>query len=284
MRHPALLSLPLLLGLIALIGLPALGTLALSGFIFDGLGAPQWAGLKHWQQLAADPLFRQALSNSLLIASASVALRLVLALAVAMLLSTGQALHRGALLLLLLPLAVPGLVWATAWLWLLNPHFGPVATLLDALFFRGSEWLLTAAGARSSLVLILGLLIGETVLILLIARRQIPGHCYIVARVEGMGAFGQFRRITLPLLAPVLLLLALRDFALTFQTSFLPSQIVTKGGPQFASYLLPQYVYENSFEYLRFGYAAALSSTMLLIVVGVLLMQGLLIRRAITLR
>ena len=270
---------PLALALGLLVFAPLLMTLALGLFSFDGLAAPQWLGWAAYQRMLDDALFQQSLRNSLLIAALSIPLRLLLALGLSLLLQRPGRASRAALLISLLPVVVPTLVWATAWLWLLNPHFGPIAAGLDSWRVNGASWLLSAEGARSSLVLILGVLAGELLLILVVARRQIPQAWYELAALEGVSRLGQFRLISLPLMAPIIALLAARDFAMTFQTSFIPAQIVTKGGPQFMSTMLPQYVYENSFEYLRFGYAATLSSAMLAITLVVLVPQALLLWR-----
>lgn len=270
---------PLALALGLLVFAPLLMTLALGLFSFDGLTAPQWLGWAAYQRMLDDALFQQSLRNSLLIAALSIPLRLLLALGLSLLLQRPGRASRAALLISLLPVVVPTLVWATAWLWLLNPHFGPIAAGLDSWRVNGASWLLSAEGARSSLVLILGVLAGELLLILVVARRQIPQAWYELAALEGVSRLGQFRLISLPLMAPIIALLAARDFAMTFQTSFIPAQIVTKGGPQFMSTMLPQYVYENSFEYLRFGYAATLSSAMLAITLVVLVPQALLLWR-----
>lgn len=269
--------LPLALALGLLVFAPLLMTLALGLFSFDGLAAPQWLGWAAYQRMLDDALFQQSLRNSLLIAALSIPLRLLLALGLSLLLQRPGRASRAALLISLLPVVVPTLVWATAWLWLLNPHFGPIAAALDSWRVNGASWLLSAEGARSSLILILGVLAGELLLILVVARRQIPQAWYDLAALEGVSRLGQFRLISLPLMAPIIALLAARDFAMTFQTSFIPAQIVTKGGPQFMSTMLPQYVYENSFEYLRFGYAATLSSAMLAITLVVLVPQALLL-------
>lgn len=270
---------PLALALGLLVFAPLLMTLALGLFSFDGLAAPQWLGWAAYQRMLDDALFQQSLRNSLLIAALSIPLRLLLALGLSLLLQRPGRASRAALLISLLPVVVPTLVWATAWLWLLNPHFGPIAAALDSWRVNGASWLLSAEGARSSLILILGVLAGELLLILVVARRQIPQAWYDLAALEGVSRLGQFRLISLPLMAPIIALLAARDFAMTFQTSFIPAQIVTKGGPQFMSTMLPQYVYENSFEYLRFGYAATLSSAMLAITLVVLVPQALLLWR-----
>lgn len=268
---------PLALALGLLVFAPLLMTLVLGLFRFDGLAAPQWLGWAAYQRMLDDALFQQSLRNSLLIAALSIPLRLLLALGLSLLLQRPGRASRAALLISLLPVVVPTLVWATAWLWLLNPHFGPIAAALDSWRVNGASWLLSAEGARSSLILILGVLAGELLLILVVARRQIPQAWYDLAALEGVSRLGQFRLISLPLMAPIIALLAARDFAMTFQTSFIPAQIVTKGGPQFMSTMLPQYVYENSFEYLRFGYAATLSSAMLAITLVVLVPQALLL-------
>lgn len=265
---------PIVLALTVLVFVPLLMTLGLSLFAYDGLSAPQWLGWDAYRRMLDDAMFVQTLRNSLLIAVLSIPLRLALALGFSLLLQRPGPASRAALLIGLLPVVVPALAWATAWLWLLNPHFGPVASVLDGWRVNGADWLLTVDGARSSLVLILGLLAGEMLLILVVARRQIPNQWYELASIEGVSRFGQFRLISLPVMAPIIVLLAARDFAMTFQTSFIPAQIVTKGGPQFMSTMLPQYVYENSFEYLRFGYAATLSSAMLGITLLILLPQA----------
>ena len=76
-----------------------------------------------------------------------------------------------------------------------------------------------------------------------------------------------FRRITLPVMAPTLLLLLFRDTIFCFQASFVPALIVTDGGPPpYATTYLPLFIYRNAFEYLRYGYAAA--ATLALVVVA----------------
>ena len=270
---------PLLAGLALLILLPLGGTLLLAFFEYDVLSAPRWVGLEHFQALTTDDRFRQALANSLLIAIATVPLRVLLALLLLPLFSRPGLAGRLALLLLLLPVVIPEIVWSTAWLWLLNPHFGPVAWALEAWHPLGGDWLLSVAGARSSLVLIGAFLVGEMLLILVLARRQIPAALYDLASLEGLGPWGRFRLISLPVLLPLILLLAARDFALALQASFISATVVTKGGPQFATYLLPQYIFENGFEYLRFGYAAAISSILLALTIAILIAQALLLSR-----
>ena len=101
--------------------------------------------------------------------------------------------------------------------------------------------------------------IGEGFVIALAVRRELPEELYELARVEGASAPFTFRRLTLPLMAPTLSLLACRDVALSLQFAFVPALLVTGGGPDRATTFLPLLVYRNAFENLRYGYAAAIT-------------------------
>ena len=87
---------------------------------------------------------------------------------------------------------------------------------------------------------------------------------YELAAIEDATGWDVLRRITLPLMAPVLVLLLLRDAILSLQFSFVPALVVTEGGPPpYATTSLSLFVYRNAFEYLRYGYAAAGTAVML---------------------
>ena len=122
--------------------------------------------------------------------------------------------------------------------------------------------------------------IGEGFVLLLVARQALPGELYELAAVEDAGAWHVFRRITLPLMAPVLLLLLARDTILSFQLNFVPALVVTEGGPPpYSTTYLPLFIYRSAFEYLRYGYAAAATLTMFLLTAAVVYLQWRIIRR-----
>ena len=83
--------------------------------------------------------------------------------------------------------------------------------------------------------------------------------------MEGVSAFWTFRNVTLPLLIPTIIFLGARDVAWSFQATFVPALVITKGGPNFATLFLPLYIYQNGFEYLRFGYASAMTVAMFIL-------------------
>jgi multiple sugar transport system permease protein len=89
-----------------------------------------------------------------------------------------------------------------------------------------------------------------------------------------------FRRITLPVMAPTLLLLLFRDTIFSFQANFVPALIVTDGGPPpYATTYLPLFIYRNAFEYLRYGYAAAATLVMFVVTAVIVIIQYRIVRR-----
>ncbi len=278
---------PFVVGLVGLVLVPAAVTVGLSLTEYDLIRPARWIGLANFTELFADDIFRIALVNSLVFAAFAVPLRLLGALGLALLL------HRRALgvgtarTAAALPTAVPEIAYGLLWLWLLNPFYGPINLLLrvggeNGLTLLGRtppQWLTDPTAARAAIVLMSLFTIGESFVVLLTARQALPGEVYELAEVEDATGWDVFRRITLPLLAPVLILLLLRDTILSFQLSFTPSLVVTDGGPPpYATTYLSLFVYTNAFEYLRYGYAAAATAVMLALTACVVALQWLIVR------
>ena len=121
--------------------------------------------------------------------------------------------------------------------------------------------------------------IGELYIVLLAARRELPAELYELCAMEGVSAFWTFRNVTLPLLIPTIIFLGARDVAWSFQATFIPALVITKGGPEFATLFLPLYIYQNGFEYLRFGYASAMTVAMFILTGLLVGIQIALLRR-----
>jgi len=188
----------------------------------------------------------------------------------------------------MLPTAVPEIAYGLLWLWMFNPLYGPVNQLLRlggenglTLFGRTPPaWLTDPNSARAAIIILSVFTIGEAFFVLLTARQAVPGEVYELAAVEDATGWDVFRRITLPLMMPALVLLLLRDTILSLQLNFIPALVVTDGGPpRYATTYLSLFVYRNGFEYLRYGYATAATVVMLALTVAVVLVQWRLIRR-----
>lgn len=277
---------PYLIGLVALILLPFGITIVMAFTEYDLINSPVWIGLDNFRELWRDEIFQTALVNSLVFAAIAVPLRLLIALGLALLLHRRSALVGTARTAAALPTAVPEIAYGLLWLWLFNPIHGPINQFLggaDGLTVFGRtppQWLTLPNDARAGIILMSLFTIGEMFVILIAARQALPKDVYELAAIEDATGWDVFRRITLPMMTPVLGLLLVRDTILSFQLSFTPALVVTNGGPPpYATTYLSLFVYRNAFEYLRYGFAAAATLVMLLLTVAAVIVQWRLLRR-----
>ncbi len=276
-RGLGVLLAPYLLGTAVLVVVPAILAFALAFARYDALSPPVWVGFDNFRTIFRDPIFRIALRNSALFVILAVPLRVLGALALALLLNRarrGTGLYRAAVYL---PTIIPEVPYALAWLWLVNPIYGPINLLLGALGLPKPTWLVNPDTALLVIVVMSAFQLGEGFVVLLAGLQDIPGELYDAAAIDGGGTWRVFWLITLPLLAPWLLLNTLRDTMLSAQGTFAPAYIMTGGDPYYATLFLPLHIYNVAFGSFRFGQATAM---MLLLLVGVALLL-LLIYRAV---
>jgi multiple sugar transport system permease protein len=279
-RGLALLLAPYLFGLALLVFLPALVTFGLALFEYDLITSPEWAGTANFRELWDDDIFRRSVRNSLMFVAAAVPLRLLGALLLALLLHRqfrGTSAYRTAVYL---PTVVPDVAYALLWLWIINPLYGPLNLILDAVGGPTPQWLTDPHDARWAVVLMSLFQIGEGFVVALAVRQSLPGDLYELAEIEGARPWYVFARVTLPLMAPALLLLLFRDTIFSFQANFVPALLIFDGGPPpYATTYLPIFVYTNAFEYLRYGYAAAATLVMFGITAVIVFAQWRILRR-----
>ena len=287
-RQLALMLAPYVLGLVALVALPALVTFALALTEYDLIRPPRFVGLDNLRELAGDEVFRKALLNSAVFAAIAVPLRVGAALGLALLLHQRYRGAGSARTAAMLPSVIPDVAYGLLWLWLLNPLYGPITIFLARLGPPGEtiyglplpQFLTHPNDARAAIIIMSVFTIGEGFVLFLVARQSLPSELYELAAVEDATAWTIFRRITLPLLAPFLVLLLLRDTILSFQLNFVPALVVTEGGPPpYSTTYLPLFVYRTGFEYLRYGYAAAATLLMFVLTAFVVLLQWRILRR-----
>ncbi|RPJ23089.1 MAG: sugar ABC transporter permease [Chloroflexi bacterium] len=270
---------PYLLGALLLVALPAALTFYIAFTRYNGIDPPVFTGWENVRLLSRDPLFWVALINSLLFILLAVPLRLLGALGLALLYSRPRraiGFYRAAVYL---PTIIPDTAYALTWLWIFNPYYGPLNASLRALGLPAPAWLVDPFWAPLAIVLITLFQVGEGFVILLAARRHIPGEVYDAAHVDGANRWQTFNSITLPLLSPWLVLLSVRDIALSFQNTFTPAYIMTRGGPYYSTFYTPLFIYETAFDGLRFGQAATVTLivfivTMILVLIVYYIFEG----------
>jgi multiple sugar transport system permease protein len=223
--------------------------------------APAFAGLDNYARLAADARFWHALANTAYFTAASVALELVLGLAIALAVARAgraRSLVYGAILV---PWAIPTVVSARMWEWMYNPEIGVLNHLLGARL----NWLGDPVLALHAAIFMDVWKSTPFVALLLLAGLQgIPRDLYRAAAVDGASAWTAFRRITLPLLVPVILVAAVFrtiDALRVFDAIY----VLTGGGPANGTETLSIYAYKVLFQALDFGYGSALAVAVLAI-------------------
>jgi multiple sugar transport system permease protein len=281
-EHRALLGMlaPFATGVAVLIVVPAAITFGLALFEYDLIRPARFSGLQNFIDLASDDVFRISLRNSLMYVLFAVPLRLLGALGLALLLHR-RFRHVGAYrTAAYLPTVVPDVAYALLWLWIFNPLYGPLNLFLGLFGDFTPAWLTNPTAAQAAIIIMSLFQIGEGFIVAMATRQEIPEELYELATIEGTGPWQAFVRITLPFMAPTLLLLLFRDTIFSFQVNFVPALIMTGGGPPpYATTYLPLFIYRSGFEYLRYGYAAAATLTMFVITVAIVLVQYRLVRR-----
>lgn len=273
-RRPGLLALPFLLGVLLLVAVPGLAAAVLAFTEFSGVQPPRFNGLDNVRRLFSDAAFWRATGNTVVYVGIAVPLRLVVATAAALFLHQRSRSSVLARPIVYLPTVVPDAAFALLWLWLLNPLYGPFATVFGASGILTDPW-----GARLALPLIGAFQIGEAFVVALAVRRSIPQSVYEAAAVDGASPWFTTTRLTLPLMAPVLGLLALRDLIFSLQVNLVPALLLTDGGPRYATTYLPLYMYRTAFRYFRLGYASTMALSMFLVTALIVYIQYRLVRR-----
>jgi multiple sugar transport system permease protein len=258
---------PWLIGFVCFTLGPMIASLYFSFTDYDLLSTPKWIGLANYVELFTDdPRFLTALGVTFKFAFISVPLKLVFALAIAMLLNGN---HRGTGLyrtVYYIPSIVGGSV-AVAVMW--RQLFGLDGAMNGILRFfgwdTGISWIADPSYALSTLIILVVWQFGSPMLIFLAGLKQIPTELYEAASVDGANGFTKFFNITLPMLSPVIffnLVMQLIGGFMTFTQSFL----ITSGGPLDSTLFYAVYLYEKGFRNFAMGYASAMAWILLMIV------------------
>ncbi len=252
-----LLLIPYLLGIIVLVIVPAIVSFGLAFYQYDALSPPRWVGNLNFILAYTDELFKLSVQNSLALVILPAPLRVFGALLMARLLQRGGRFLGWFRAIIYLPSVIPTSAFAVAWLWILNPLFGPLNLGLQTVGFNPPAWFVDPSWAKPALILISLWQIGEGFLVSLAALQDLPSEIEDAANIDGASTWQVFWHIILPLVAPILLLLTFRDAIITLQASFATVLLTTGGGPYYATYVLPMFIYEQGFDLLSFGTASA---------------------------
>ncbi|GIE98706.1 carbohydrate ABC transporter permease [Paractinoplanes rishiriensis] len=235
--------------------------------------AVNFVGLDNYTRLFGDALFRKAAVNTLIFVVFGVPLTIVVALAAANALNSGlirlRALFRVGFYL---PVVTSIVAIAVVWRFLLDPEAGLVDNLLSLVGVDGPNWLGdTSTSLGSITVMATWRNFGSLMIIFLAALQAIPLELYEAATLDGAGRWQQFRRLTLPLMRPVLLFGAVIT-GIGYLQLFEEPLVMTQGGPLSSTLSVSYHIY-NQFGFGNYGYAAAASYVLFVAIVALSVLQ-----------
>ena len=238
--------------------LPMLQAFWISLHEYDLLRPPRFVGLENFVDLLWDPLFLNSARVSLAYVVFTCVPVWVLSLALAVLFNRqirAKNLFRSAAFM---PVVMPMVVNAVVWTFMYHQD-GVVNTILGWFGVDPVPWLRSSTWALWAIVIIgIWRATPYYMVIFLAGLQAIPQEYYEAARIDGAGAWTEFRHITLPLLKPTTLLVMVMSVIVAMKVFAVPL-IMTGGGPADSTRVLPLFIYQTAFEFFKMGRAAAMS-------------------------
>ena len=236
-------------------------------------GVSKFIGLQNYQKLVHDPIVAQAIQHTLIYTVLFVPGTMIVGLFLAV------AMNRKIRLLWLYrtaayaTMAISTISEAIVFIWLFDPSYGIVNYLLNSVGIPSQPWLNSPSQALYVIVIMtIWGWTGFAVVVYLAALQGVPQPLLEAAALDGAGPWKTFRKITLPLLSPASLFLAVW---LTINALQLFDEVYlsTQGGPLNATTVLVYYLYEQAFQNFTFGYASAIAYVLFLIIAVVTFIQ-----------
>jgi multiple sugar transport system permease protein len=255
--------------------LPVLGALVLSLTDYDiyALADPhnvRFVGLHNYWALLHRPVFWAALGHTVYFVAVGVPLSMVVSLGAAVLLNSplarARALFRTALFA---PVVTTVVAVAIIWRYLFNTKYGVVNAVLGGFGLHPVDWLGDPHWAMPTIILFaVWKNFGYNMIIFMAGLQAIPTELYEAARMDGASPWRQFRHITLPLLQPTLLMVAILTVSGYFQL-FAEPYVITEGGPLQSTVSVLYLMYDEGFTWWNLGSASAVAFVLFVAMFGV---------------
>lgn len=260
---------PWLLGLLVLQVYPFCASIYYSFTDFALVKAPKWVGLQNYiTAFKIDPYYWGSLKSTFQYVFMAIPMKMVFALFIAVLLNMKmRAINFFRTVYYLPSILGSSVVIAILWRFIFAKE-GVLNLALGTLGIVGQNWLGNPKYALFTLSLLHVWQFGSSMVIFLAALKQIPGELYEAARVDGSGPIRTFFSITLPCISPMLLFNIVMQTILAFQ-DFTSAFVIGNGNgdPLKTTYIYGVMLYKNAFQYLKMGYASAMSWILFVIIV-----------------
>lgn len=267
----ALFVLPDSIGLLLFVGIPMVLSLGLGFFSVSGFGAVQFAGLENYRRMFSDPLFFESVRVTVSYVVMFVSGVFVCSLGLALLIRQKIPFVGVFRSMFFLPHVVSLVVIGLAWQFMLIEGRGVVNQILDTIGIGGRSWLGDPNLALFTVVAIsIWFFMGYYMVIFLAGLQDIPQEYYDAAKVDGANAWKTFWNITWPLLKPTsfFVLLVATVTGVAGLQAFDLIYVMTGGGPANSTSLGIFYIYQQAFQFNDYGYAAAMASFLVFILLA----------------
>jgi ABC-type sugar transport system permease subunit len=259
---------PWLIGFIIFTAGPMIASMALSLTNWRIAVTPLWVGLDNYiKMFTNDRDFYQSLKVTFTYVVLALPLNLILGLGLSLLLNhklPGMGIFRT---VFYLPVVLSGVAVSLMWMWLLQPDYGVINSLLAQIGVEGPKWFWDSDTALFSIVLMSLWRVGGGAIIYLAGLQNIPPHLYEAAEIDGAGTWSKLFNVTIPMLTPTLFFQLVIELIDAFQV-FTAAYIITDGGPARSTLFYMLYMFRTAFTDFEMGYASALAWLMGLIILG----------------
>lgn len=249
---------------------------------WNGINDARWLGLQNYTSLFKDDIFLQTLRNGIIIFIMYVPVLLLLALVLAVVLNSSFVRLKGFFrTIYFIPYITSLVAVGFTFRMLFGTEYGYVNELIMGTGLDKVDWLGSVWGVRITLcILIIWRWLGYNMVIMLAGLQNIPYDLYESARIDGAGPVQSFWKITVPLMMPIIMFTSVLSTIGTFQL-FAEPLVLTRGsgGPENAITSVIMYLYNQSFSYLKFGYASAIAYIFFILMFVLTLLQIRLFRR-----
>jgi multiple sugar transport system permease protein len=234
----------------------------------------RFIGLQNYGRLLTEPLFWKALGNTLYFVALGVPLSIGASLGAALLVNSKVARFRNLFRTIFFAPVVTTLVAvAVVWRYIFHTRYGFLNYGLSFLDIAPIDWMGDPHWAMPAIVVLaVWKNFGYNMIILLAALQSIPEDLYEAARIDGASAWQLFRHITLPGLAPVLMLVSILTMTGYFQL-FAEPYVMTEGGPLQSTLSVLYFMYEEGFKWWSLGRASAVAFLLFVLMFVVTVLQ-----------
>jgi multiple sugar transport system permease protein len=270
---------PALAAIFSFFVLPVGASLLLSFTDFDIYSVANLANLRFhfldsYRHLLGDARFWTALRNTAYFVFVGGPLSVAVSLGAALLLDAKAVRLRPLFrTVFFLPVVTTLVAMAVVWRYLYHPRYGLLNYLLGFVGISPVDWLGDPVWAMPAIILMaVWKNFGFNMMIFLAGLQSIPQRLYEAARIDGAGTWQQFRYVTLPMLRPTFLFVAVMTIIGYFQL-FAEPYVMTQGGPSDSTLSVVLLMYEEGFRWWNMGYAAAVAFVLFAIILVFTLVQ-----------